>query len=117
MLMQPYVVRVLILIAASSPALLCARVRAESHSTLPDESGEELQPAEAATEEAPAPRKTSSGKRPSQKKTAAAKANKRRERQPTLEYQRMRDGWHAAIEAEPVATPDDVRRPLVIDPI
>jgi uncharacterized protein YcbK (DUF882 family) len=114
--MQPYVVRVLILIAASSPALLCERVSADAHSPMPDESGEEIQPA-AAAEETPAPRKTPSVKRSvSHKKTPATKAIKHRERQPTAEYQHMRDGWHAAVPAEPIADLD-VRRPLVIAPV
>lgn len=114
--MQPYVARVLILIAASSAALPCERAHAESHSTLPDES-EDVQPAET-SDETPAPSKTTSTKRPaSRKKTAAAKPNKpHRDRQPPLEYQRMRDAWHAAIPAEPVAEPP-ARPPLVIAPV
>ena len=115
MSLQPYVVRVLILIAACSHVVVCSRARAEAHSLLSDES-EDIQPvAIAADETAPAPKKVA--KRPAQqKKTNASKAKPRRDRQPTAEYQRMRDSWHAPIEAEPVQDPSS-RPPLVIAPV
>jgi uncharacterized protein YcbK (DUF882 family) len=131
-------------VAACGGMLSSQLARAESRALVPivaDES--EFEEASFAAEDAarpnPAPlksqagaRKVSAPKRPGRGTDDAVKLavkqptgkqrgkapQRRPERQPTEEYQRIRDGWHAAIAREPVANvPATPLAPLVLAPV
>ena len=129
-------------VAACGGMLATHTAQAESRSLVPfvseeSELEEVPQPTAAPVEGSrkPSARKPSAPKRPAaakeDKKLASAaskgaagkvrgtsKAPQRRtERQPTAEYQRIRDGWHAPIAREGVAADPSQLPPLVIAPV